>query len=131
MIYLVILAIAIPFALQLKQALQRTKYLAAEQAKDSCTRIQRTSKLDPNHSLLESHKIMVSTVEQMLNAKNRTAAQLLNKLADRFSNQAELWRFHRMRNQAAHELDFYVSANDAKEARKVFKKTLQDLVKQK
>ena len=74
---------------------------------------------------------MVSAIEQMLTSKNKTAAQLLNKVADRFSNQAELWRFHRMRNQAAHEMDFYVSKDDAKEARKVFKKTLEDLVEAK
>lgn len=129
MIYLVIIAIAIPLALQIKELLHKTKYLTEDLAKDSCTRIQRTSKLDPNHSLLESHKIMVSTIEQMLQSKNKTAAQLLNKVSDRFSNQAELWRFHRMRNQTAHEVDFYVSADDAKEARKVFKKTLEDLLK--
>ncbi len=118
----------ISFFLAAIYLLTKKKYIEAKQAKKICNQIQATNKLAPTHSLLESHKILVSSVSQML-GKKANAAKLLNKISSRLSNEKEMWRYHRMRNQAAHELDFNVSVTEAQKARQVFKDVVQNLTK--
>ena len=108
--------------------LLRKKYLSKEQAKLYCKQIQTTSKLVPSHSLKESHKILVSAVSEM-QGKKANAAKLLNRIKSRVLDEKEMWFYHSMRNRAAHEVNFKVSENDAKKARKVFKNVLEALVK--
>jgi len=129
MLYLILAATLVCLGTLAFYFLTRTKYLPEELVKQSCAKIQRTSKLEPNHSLMESHKILVAAVQQMSDGKKLTAAETLNKVAKRFDNVKELWKFHRMRNLAAHELDYEVSVEEAKEARKIFKQSLKRLVK--
>lgn len=65
----------------------------------------------------------------MNQGKKLTAVKTLNKVIKRLDNEKELWKFHRMRNLAAHELDYKVSEQEAKEARKIFKQSLKALTK--
>lgn len=122
-IFAIILVSTLIFVILGKQK----KYLNPELAKKSSSKIQRTSVLDANHSLMESHKILVSTIQQMYDGKNLGAAELLNRVAKRFPDEKEIWKFHRLRNKAAHEVDYLVSDQEAKAARKAFKEALKAL----
>lgn len=106
--------------------LSRKKFFNADEAKKSCTQIEKTKNLDPNHSLMESHKILVASIET-LTKKKTTAAKTLNKISKRLKSDKSMWKFHRMRNQAAHEINFKVTESEAKEARKVFKAVVKEL----
>ena len=107
----------------------KKKYIKEADSKNACNKIQGTSKLEPSHSLMESHKVLIAAIKQMENAQDKTAAELLEKVAKRLGNEKEVWNFHRMRNRAAHEVDFQISTEHAKKARSAFKKALKSLTK--
>ncbi|MCF7831080.1 LPXTG cell wall anchor domain-containing protein [Candidatus Gracilibacteria bacterium] len=91
-------------------------------------KIQNTSSLDPNHALLESHKIFVSTIQSLFPEKNNlTAAQVTKLVASRFPNQPRIWSFHGLRNKAAHETDIRISIEQANSARTEFIRALEAL----
>lgn len=127
MLFLVISALVFVSTLVFIALNKQKKSLDPELAKKSSSKIQKTSVLDANHSLMESHKILVSTIQQMYAGKNLSAAELLNRVAKRFPDEKEIWKFHRMRNKAAHEVDFQISDEEAKAARKAFKAALKAL----
>ena len=127
MLFLVISAIVLVSTLVFIALNKQKKYLDPELAKKSSAKIQKTSVLDANHSLMESHKILVSTVQQMYEGKKLTASELLNRVAKRFPDEKEIWKFHRLRNKAAHEVDFQIDEEEAKAARKAFKAALKAL----
>ncbi len=127
MVFFVISTIALSSTLVFLILNKQKKYLNPELAKKSCSKIQKTSTLDTNHSLIESHKILVSTIQQMYDGKKLSASELLNKVAKRFPDEKEIWKFHRMRNKAAHEVDFQISDEEATAARKAFKAALKAL----
>ena len=119
--------IAIALSIVIYKLLSK-KYLSQEQFNYYCKQINATSKLAPSHSLMESHKIMISSLSSMLRKKAK-AANLLNKISSRIPCDKELWLYHRMRNTSAHEMNFTLSETDAKKARKVFKNVLKALTK--
>ncbi len=100
------------------------KSLDPKVIKTATSKIKATSKLDPNLSLIESHKIMTNTLKTMFKNKSLTSAKMLNKVSRAFKNEKEFWHFHRMRNKAAHENDFKVTKTDAAKARKIFQEAL-------
>lgn len=109
--------------LQLKQKKLDPELLANAKAK-----IKATAKLDPSHSILESHKILTNTVQTMFKKKQKlSAAKLFNKVSKRFKNEKEFWFYHRMRNRVAHETDFQASKTDSAQARKIFIEALASL----
>lgn len=87
-------------------------------------KIKETEVLDPNLSLIESHKIMVNTLKTVFKNKKMTSAKMLNKVSKKFKDEKEFWYYHRMRNKAAHENDFKISIQDASKARKIFQEAL-------
>lgn len=95
--------------------------------KNANAKIQKTSKLDPSLSLMESHKIMVNTVKTSFKNKKLNAAKMLNQVTKNLKNEKEFWYYHRMRNKAAHEDNFTVSKDDAAKARKVFQDALKTI----
>lgn len=95
--------------------------------RESCSKIKSTSRLDANHSLMESHKIMISSLQSLYPNTKLNAAQLLKKISKKSSNEKLLWKYHRMRNKAAHEVDYEISETDAKNARELFQELLQTL----
>lgn len=88
-------------------------------------KISKTSALDPNLSLIESHKIMTNTLKTMFKNKKLNSAKMLNKVSKNFKDEKQFWYYHRMRNKAAHEDDFKVSKDDAQKARKIFQEALK------
>ena len=87
-------------------------------------KIKETEVLDPNLSLIESHKIMVNTLKTVFKNKKMTSAKMLNKVSKKFKDEKEFWYYHRMRNKAAHENDFKITTQDASKARKIFQEAL-------
>jgi len=87
-------------------------------------KIKETESLDPNLSLIESHKIMTNTLKTVFKNKKMTSAKMLNKVSKKFKDEKEFWYYHRMRNRAAHENDFKISTRDASKARKIFQEAL-------
>lgn len=126
MLYFVLALVLITLAAATYFIATRKKYLCAEEAKEFCKLIDKTSKLDPNHSLMESHKIFVGSTEK-ITKKKKTAAKTLEQICKRLKSDKDMWRFHRMRNKAAHEMGFKVSSAEAQEARKVFKSVIKQL----
>lgn len=93
--------------------------------KSANAKIKKTSELDPNLSLIESHKIMTNTLKTMFKNKKLNSAKMLNKVSKNFKDEKQFWFYHRMRNKAAHEDDFKVSKTDADKARKIFQDALK------
>ena len=98
--------------------------LDSKLVKEANKKIKETAKLDPNLSLIESHKIMTNTIKTSFRNKRLNSAKMLNQVAKNLKDEKAFWYYHRMRNKAAHENDFKVNKNDAQKARKVF----QDLL---
>lgn len=107
--------------------LPKKTYLDSKSAKSARAKIEQTRVLDPNHSLIESHKILIATIQKMHQDREATAAKTLNKVIKRVKNEKEIWKFHRMRNKVAHETDFIVSEAQADNARNFFAQALDDL----
>ena len=103
------------------------KELDSKLAIDASNKIQKTSHLDPNLSLIESHKILTNTLKTMFRNKKINSAKMLNKVSKKFKDEKEFWFYHRMRNKAAHEDDFKVTKDDAAKARKVFSDALKTI----
>ncbi|MCF7812008.1 hypothetical protein K9M59_00125 [Candidatus Gracilibacteria bacterium] len=92
--------------------------------------IKNTHNLDPAHALLESHKIFVSALETLFpNQKNMTAAETISKIAPRFTNEHDIWKFHRIRNKIAHEPGIRISYEDSHAARQAFIRALRSVTK--
>jgi hypothetical protein len=87
-------------------------------------KIEETQKLDPNLSLIESHKIMVNTLKTVFKNQKLSSAKMLNKVSKNFKDEKGFWFYHRMRNKVAHETDYKISIEDANKARKVFQSAL-------
>jgi predicted phage tail protein len=87
-------------------------------------KIQETQVLDPNLSLIESHKIMVNTLKTVFKNQKLSSAKMLNKVSKNFKDEKEFWFYHRMRNKVAHETDYKITIQDANKARKVFQSAL-------
>ena len=103
------------------------KELDSKLAIDASNKIQKTSHLDPNLSLIESHKILTNTLKTMFRNKKINSSKMLNKVSKKFKDEKEFWFYHRMRNTAAHEDDFKVTKDDAAKARKVFSDALKTI----
>ena len=101
------------------------KELDPKLVKNANAKISKTSKLDPNLSLIESHKIMTNTLKTMFKNKKLNSSKILNKVSKNFKDEKAFWYYHRMRNKAAHEDDFVVSKTDAEKARKIFQDALK------
>ncbi len=105
----------------------RPKKLSEKNFQTAVEHIQDTESLDPAHSIMESHKIFIAALKNLLLDKNSNAAQTTKKFAKRFQNQAQVWKFHGLRNRIAHETDIKVTENMAGEARKTFVRALESL----
>lgn len=92
----------------------------------SVQQIRNTSKLDPAHAVMESHKIFIKALQSLVH-KPMSAAQVTNYLLKYIPNQKDIWIYHRLRNRIAHETDITVSQQQADQARKVFVRGLEGL----
>ncbi|MCF7917980.1 hypothetical protein K9L27_03210 [Candidatus Gracilibacteria bacterium] len=108
----------------------KKKKLSLEACSLGCQKIKNTQNLDPAHAILESHKIFVSTIKGMFSPDtgDMTAAEILSQVSGCFKNEHEIWQFHRLRNQIAHQMDVPVSYEDSQAARLAFIRALRDLV---
>jgi len=98
----------------------RKKKFSGDQTLRIARRIESTKNLDPEHSILKSHKIFVNSLNLLLNKKNLTAAQTIKFFSKRLPNIQKIWYYHGLRNKIAHELDTKVSEEQAEYARKNF-----------
>lgn len=103
------------------------KELDSKLSIEASNKIQKTSNLDPNLSLIESHKILTNTLKTMFKNKKLNSAKMLSKVSKKFKDEKVFWHYHRMRNKAAHEDDFKVTKDDAAKARKVFSDALKTI----
>lgn len=105
----------------------RAKKISTQNLSKFTQDIQSTKKLDPNHALLESHKIFVAAIKTVVSDQKATAAQVMAQVCKRFPNEKSVWRLHRLRNQAAHQTNFSVYPKTAQEARDEFIRALKSL----
>ena len=57
----------------------------------------------------------------------KTMGERLKRSGQRFSELQSVWRAHKLRNAIAHEPDFEVSYQQAKNALETYKRALKDL----
>lgn len=88
-------------------------------------KIRDTRQQDPAHSLINSHKLFVAAISS---DKKKTAAEKIKKFASLLPNEKKIWYFHRLRNQAAHEVGFGLTEAKAQEAREQFVRALKALM---
>lgn len=109
---------------------RRAKHLPRAVADRSITEISKTQSLDPAHAVLESHKIFVWTLAQLIPADRRrgvNAAGVIKKFASRFPNTPHVWKSHRLRNRIAHEPNVRISKTHADLARKDFIRAIESV----
>jgi len=85
-----------------------------------------TEKLDPAHRVIECHKFFVKALRS-IDKRAENAAAKIQRFAEHFPNEKEVWRSHRLRNQIAHE-DIQVSFQQARDASQAFLKALESLL---
>ena len=91
-------------------------------------RIENTKKLAPEHAILESHKLLVAAISTISGkGKNESAAKIINRVAQKFPNQARFWDLHRVRNEVAHNPDFKVARGADDTCRREFVRALESL----
>ncbi len=105
---------------------KRKPRLSPKSVRSFVSRIEATKKLDPAHSLLESHKIFIQALKPLAK-KKKTAAEVVKIVANYLPNKERIWYFHRMRNRAAHEVNFNMTAGQAQDARNNFIRALKSL----
>jgi len=88
----------------------------------------KTEKMDPNHGLMESHKIFIATLNTLYPKDKVNGATLVKRVAARLPNKQVIWKLHRMRNMAAHEPNFTVYQKTASQARHEFARALKALM---
>ena len=102
---------------------KRRPKLSPQLYKKSVQSIQKTKDLDPAHSIMEGHKIFIKALQSLSETK-MNAADSTRKIADYLPNAKQVWHYHRLRNQIAHETDIKVSKKQADDARNVWVKAL-------
>lgn len=106
---------------------RRKPTISNSRASQFIKKINQTKNLDPAHSLMESHKLFITAIEQLKQGKQITAANRVSAIASNLPNEKKIWYFHRMRNRVAHEAGFKVSITQANEAREQFIRALKSL----
>lgn len=104
----------------------RTKKLSAVELRQALRELEPSLTLAPEHSMLELHKIFVHKLNY-LQKKNLKAAAIISVFAKRFPNEKEVWYFHRLRNQVAHQPNFKASKQQAEQAYLTYKQALESL----
>jgi hypothetical protein len=90
--------------------------------------IQSTKNLHPEHSIIKSHKAFIQALKSVKPEYQKlTAAQVTSKFEKNISNIKLIWRFHGLRNKAAHNPGFKIYKQTANNARKVYIQTLESL----
>ncbi len=106
----------------------RRKKLSAENAQHFGEKIQATEKLDPAHSVIESHKLFIAALGTLFSdAKKVNAAKLIQRVAKRLPNKEKIWESHRLRNRIAHEEHGQISFAQAEKIRGEFLRALEAL----
>lgn len=102
--------------------------LSEEARNQAIKSIQSTKNLHPEHALIKSHKAFIQALKSIKKEyKNLTAAQVTAKLESKITKKQAIWRFHGLRNKAAHNPDFRIYNKTAQEARKLYIETLKQL----
>ncbi len=91
--------------------------------------IENTKTLDPNHSLMDSHKIFIAALKTLFpKEKELHAAQLIARVDQQFPNTQNIWKLHKLRNKAAHQPNFEIYPKTAQNARYEFVRALKSLI---
>lgn len=106
----------------------RKKSIDTQKAQVFLEKIENTRSLDPEHAILEMHKVFVVALKSIDNSK-LTAAKTIARHQKRIPNIKNIWSIHRLRNQLAHEIGIKVADSDAEKARKAFQKAIRALCK--
>lgn len=107
--------------------LSRQPRLTKDQFYKSLNQLKATQPLEPNHGLIDSHKVFIAALATLYPQKNLNAAALIKRIAKRIPNEKVIWKLHRARNQAAHEPNFEVYAQTASQAVREFERALNAL----
>lgn len=121
--FIIILIFGILFLL-----LQKKPHLKAPQREEAIRIIKSTAQLHPEHGLIKSHKAFIQALKSINTGYQQlTAAQVTAKIQDKLPNPKNIWRFHGLRNKAAHNPSFRIYRKTADEAREEYIKTLEIL----
>ena len=77
-------------------------------------------------TILEADKLLDRALHEM-GTQGKTMGDRLKKSSNRFTELNSVWRAHKFRNAIAHDADFEVSYNQAKNILAVYKQALKDL----
>ena len=123
-LFVIVLLFGITFLL-----IRKKPKLSAQQFQKNSKKIEITKDLNPAHGILESHKIFITTLQLLFPNKKETAAKLISRIQKRLPNIAQIWKYHGLRNRAAHESGIHISTEQAKLVRENFIRALRALAK--
>ncbi len=79
-----------------------------------------------NYAILEADKLLDRAFIEM-GIPGQGMGDRLKKLGDRMPDLNKVWYVHKLRNQIAHESDFQVEYNQARQALAVFRQALKNI----
>lgn len=88
--------------------------------------LNKTNQSSYNFAVLEADKLLGYALEEM-GIPGKTMGERLKRIGDGLPNISRVWYAHRLRNQIAHESDFRLKYDQARQALSIFKQALKDL----
>lgn len=79
-----------------------------------------------NMSVLEADKLFDKALNEM-GVPGQTMGERLKKLGNNLPDVNKIWYAHKLRNQIAHESEFQVNYDDAKNALRIFRQALKNI----
>ena len=131
-IELILAAVLIIILVVIILATRRNTKLPRGVTKNAERKINHTKDLDPEHAVLESHKIFIFTLATLVGENQRKrikAVDVVKKFANKFPNTEHVWKSHRLRNRIAHEPDIKITNTHADLARRDFIRALKSITK--
>ena len=104
----------------LNTELYQSKFLTIE------NKLQQGNPASYTLALLEADKLLDKALME-INLPGKTMGDRLKKSDGRFSDINAVWRAHKLRNAIAHDADFEITFNQAKNAIAIYKQALKDL----
>ncbi len=80
---------------------------------------------EPRHALIEADRLLDFVLKRK--GYNGSLAEKLKKAEKLFSSPEDIWKAHKLRNKAVHEVGFHAGKDHAEKAISFFKQALWDL----
>ncbi len=105
---------------------KRKELIPPQVYRESVKQIQQASLLHPEHAVLKMHKVFVSALQSMRSHKTEEkASTTIMRYEKKIPNAKIIWKYHRLRNKIAHDMNVSVTEKDIPNMKKAFLRALK------